>query len=579
VTATVGRTIGGGGTSSSSSWGRRGGVSSSTRAAAASFRVSGILSARGGRRRTKATKATATKATATRSRAFDCVVGTKQFLVGGERGGMMTRTLTWTRGGVRGRKRGTATEASAASAAALATAAALAGACYAAFLVGGAMVRKVSEVRVTAAKTAVNAYVLERCASLLSKGYDAVGWLTNAHASTILSSLFRVDLDVAYQREVLAMPDGGYATLDWPLSVDGDVDLQSTYNDEKESEMTRAAPACEVEKNGPPFVNQVFNQDVLVRRRLMAHQESIAEDAPVLVLMSGIAGGSHDKYLKHFLKRARSQGFRCVAFNCRGTSESPLTTPQFYSASYTGDIRHVVNELHERFPNAPLLAIGWSLGANILTNFLGEEGENSKLTAAAALCNPFDLNACDTALESGFFGKIYSQAMAKNMRKLFAPHENLFAGLPKYKPELVKSAKTVRDFDEAITRVTFGFPSVDAYYEYSGSKNKIHNVAIPLMTVQALDDPIAISSSIPRKTIESNPHVILIETESGGHLGWEAGPEAPFGAPWPDALVMKFFHSIIELAAGASSTSRTVAGGEAAVSSAIPDEETQQAAR
>lgn len=521
---------------------------------------------------------------------FDCRVSsgtTKAFLVGGDGrgggGGMMTTPTTR---GVRGGRRGTlstTTRASAASAAAVtaAAAAALAGACCAAFWVGGALVRKVSEVRVTAAKTAVNAYVLERCASLLSKGYDAVGWLTNAHASTILSSLFRKDLDVTYQREVLAMPDGGYATLDWPLSVDGDVDLQSAYDEAKESEMTQtAAPACEVEKSGPPFVNRVFNQGTLVRRRLMAHQESIADDAPVLVLMSGIAGGSHDKYLKHFLKRARSQGFRCVAFNCRGTSESPLTTPQFYSASYTGDIRHVVNELRERFPNAPLLAIGWSLGANILTNFLGEEGENSKLTAAAALCNPFDLNACDTALESGFFGKIYSQAMAKNMRKLFAPHENLFAGLPKYKPELVKSAKTVRDFDEAITRVTFGFPSVDAYYEYSGSKNKIHNVAIPLMTVQALDDPIAISSSIPRKAIESNPNVILIETESGGHLGWEAGPEAPFGAPWPDALVMKFFHSIIELAAGASSTSRTVAGGKAAIaSSAIADEETQQAAR
>jgi len=266
-----------------------------------------------------------------------------------------------------------------------------------------------------------------------------------------------------------------------------------------------------------------------------------------LVLMSGIAGGSHDKYLKHFLKRARARGFRCVAFNCRGTSESPLTTPQFYSASYTGDIRHVVNTLRERYPDAPLFAIGWSLGANILTNFLGEEGENAKVTGAAALCNPFDLNACDTALESGFFGKVYSQAMAKNMRKLFAPHENLFAGLPKYNPELVKAAKTVRDFDEAITRVTFGFPSVDAYYEYSGSKNKIGDVRVPLMTVQARDDPIAIADSIPRAIIEENPNVILLETESGGHLGWEAGPEAPFGAPWPDAVVMQFFEALLEL--------------------------------
>jgi predicted alpha/beta-fold hydrolase len=67
------------------------------------------------------------------------------------------------------------------------------------------------------------------------------------------------------------------------------------------------------------------------------------------------------------------------------------------------------------------------------------------------------------------------------------------------------------------------------------------------MTVQARDDPIAIADSIPRAIIEENPNVILLETESGGHLGWEAGPEAPFGAPWPDAVVMQFFEALLEL--------------------------------
>ena len=31
--------------------------------------------------------------------------------------------------------------------------------------------------------------------------------------------------------------------------------------------------------------------------------------------------------------------------------------------------------VHGRWPRAQLFAVGWSLGANILTNFLGEEGE------------------------------------------------------------------------------------------------------------------------------------------------------------------------------------------------------------
>lgn len=57
-----------------------------------------------------------------------------------------------------------------------------------------------------------------------------------------------------------------------------------------------------------------------------------------------------------------------------------------------------------RFPSAPVFAIGWSLGANILVNFLGEEGAAGRpppLDAAASMCNPFDLVACDRALEAG----------------------------------------------------------------------------------------------------------------------------------------------------------------------------------
>jgi predicted alpha/beta-fold hydrolase len=297
----------------------------------------------------------------------------------------------------------------------------------------------------------------------------------------------------------------------------------------------------------PPYRRAIPDQGRTTLRAALARRwRALPDDAPVLVLMSGIAGGSHDKYLKHFLRRAHLAGYRCVAFNCRGTSDSPLTTPQFYSASFTGDVRAVVNEIAGRWPDAQLFAVGWSLGANILTNFLGEEGEACKLSGAVAMCNPFDLNACDDALSRGFFGTVYSRSMAKNMRKLFAPHAHLFAGLPGYDRALVENSRTVRDFDEAVTRVTFGFPSVDAYYDASSSRRLIGDVRVPLLVIQAEDDPIAVREAVPRETIANMKHgnVLLVETSGGGHLGWSAGKEAPFGAPWPDIGAMQFFEAV-----------------------------------
>lgn len=40
-----------------------------------------------------------------------------------------------------------------------------------------------------------------------------------------------------------------------------------------------------------------------------------------------------------------------------------MTTPQFYSASYTEDTRRVAGFLREQYPHSTLLAAGWSLGA------------------------------------------------------------------------------------------------------------------------------------------------------------------------------------------------------------------------
>ena len=45
---------------------------------------------------------------------------------------------------------------------------------------------------------------------------------------------------------------------------------------------------------------------------------------------------------------------------------------QFYSASFLGDMREVVEHVTKRYPKANVYAVGWSLGGNILVNYLGQ---------------------------------------------------------------------------------------------------------------------------------------------------------------------------------------------------------------
>ncbi|CAL5056856.1 unnamed protein product [Urochloa decumbens] len=311
---------------------------------------------------------------------------------------------------------------------------------------------------------------------------------SNRHVETIFAALTRSLPAVKLRRECLRAPDDGAVALDWVAGDD------------------RALPT----------------------------------DAPVLILLPGLTGGSDDTYVRHMLMRARSKGWRVVVFNSRGCAESPVTTPKFYSASFTGDLRQVIGHVLGRYPQSNVYAAGWSLGANILVRYLGEETDKCPLAGAVSMCNPFNLVIADEDFHKGF-NNVYDRALARALRTIFKKHALLFEDIDgEYNIPKAANARTVRDFDEGITRVSFGFKSVDDYYSNSSSSDSIKNVCIPLLCIQADNDPIAPSRGIPREDIKANSNCLLIVTPKGGHLGWVAGDEAPFGCPWTDPIVMEY---------------------------------------
>ncbi|XP_072958521.1 embryogenesis-associated protein EMB8 [Typha angustifolia] len=331
--------------------------------------------------------------------------------------------------------------------------------------------------------------------------FPVVGW--NRHVETIFAAFFRSLPDVALRRECLRTRDDGSVALDW---VSGD------------------------------------------ERRLPL-------DSPVLILLPGLTGGSDDTYVRHMLVRARNKGWRVVVFNSRGCADSPVTTAQFYSASFTEDLCQVVDHVSTRYPKSNIYAVGWSLGANILVRYLGQESHNCPLSGAVSLCNPFNLVIADEDFHVGF-NNVYDRALARALCNIFKKHALLFEGLGgEYDIPMAANAKSVRDFDQGLTRVSFGFKSVDDYYFNSSSSNSIEHVATPLLCIQAANDPIAPSRGIPREKIKENPNCLLIVTPQGGHLGWVAGSEAPFGAPWTDPVVMEFLENLDnEYASGTSNS-------------------------
>lgn len=92
--------------------------------------------------------------------------------------------------------------------------------------------------------------------------------------------------------------------------------------------------------------------------------------SPMLIALHGLSGGSYELYLRHVLAPlvTKESGWKACVVNARGCAMSKVTSRMLFNARATWDVRQVVKWLHHRFPNRPLFAVGFSLGANILVN-------------------------------------------------------------------------------------------------------------------------------------------------------------------------------------------------------------------
>lgn len=82
---------------------------------------------------------------------------------------------------------------------------------------------------------------------------------------------------------------------------------------------------------------------------------------------------------------------RTTSCQYRGCASTPLTSPQFYSAGYTGDYATAVAFISAAYPDSPLVGMGFSLGASVVARYMGEQGEACVLRAGMVLGCPWDI--------------------------------------------------------------------------------------------------------------------------------------------------------------------------------------------
>ncbi|CAF0775336.1 unnamed protein product [Adineta ricciae] len=319
--------------------------------------------------------------------------------------------------------------------------------------------------------TEENQFILNQCPSFSE--YRPTPWLFNSHLMTVFGVLFRALPKIIFQRILLPVDDsGGTIAIDWH---------------------TR------------PRSGQ-----------------------PVLIILHGLTGGSDNEYVRWMILSAHSKlDMCCAVVHARGCGRSQLTSPRSFCAASTHDLRMSVQYIRSIVGNdTPIFAVGYSLGAGILTKYLGEEGNECRLNSAIICCASFDMLLSTANMEQWWHTHTYNRRLTNNLIRYIRQHEHHFLkteSLPNLNMNEAYQSKTIRDFDRHVVVPQYGFRDVEHYYTEASSKKWLKHIRTPTLILSAIDDPICPIDGLPIDDVLQNPHLIAVKTVEGGHVSYLQG--------------------------------------------------------
>lgn len=263
-----------------------------------------------------------------------------------------------------------------------------------------------------------------------------------------------------------------------------------------------------------------------------------------VVILHGLEGSADSGYVRGLIHACEARGWAATAFQFRGCSGEPNRLPRSYHSGDTADLARVLRHMAERFPNRQRVAVGYSLGGNVLLKYLGETGPDALLSSAAAVSVPFDLEQAALHLSQGA-SRLYQWHLVQAMRqKALAKYERMSPVLSQRPGWLdrrrIAALRTFHDFDQAITAPLHGFRNVFDYYRSSSCRQYLSKIAIPTLLIHALDDPFYPRHEIPTAD-EGSPMIEWELTEGGGHVGFYGREGHGPAGYWLESRIPQYF--------------------------------------
>ncbi|MDH1251825.1 alpha/beta fold hydrolase [Comamonas thiooxydans] len=243
--------------------------------------------------------------------------------------------------------------------------------------------------------------------------------------------------------------------------------------------------------------------------------------APTLVLFHGLEGSSSSHYAKALAQVCAQRGWHLAVPHFRGCSGEPNHLLRAYHSGDADELDWILRRLRQG-ADGELLAMGVSLGGNALARWAGlqQQAAAELVKGAAVICAPLDLVAGGVNLGQGLNRWIYTPMFMRTLVPKALAKWQQSPGV--FDRERLQRARTLHDFDDVFTAPVHGFRDADDYWRRASAKPLLKQVAVPLLLLNARNDPFVPAHSLPRPD-EVSATVQLWQPPHGGHVGFASG--------------------------------------------------------
>lgn len=262
-------------------------------------------------------------------------------------------------------------------------------------------------------------------------------------------------------------------------------------------------------------------------------------DRPLVLLVHGITGCDNSAYMRASAACLVDHGYPVLRLNLRGAGPSRGQCKHLYHAGRSEDLRRVAGRLAAAWGDYGMLAIGFSLGGNMLLKYLGEDGMTVPFLAAVSVSAPIDLAATARRMLEPRNALYHRQLLTWLREESLAAAALLTEG----ERAAVRGARSVYEFDDRFVAPRNGFGRADTYYEVNSARHFLSGIRIPTLVIHAGDDPWIPAAAY--RSVDWAPlrrFLTPLLPDAGGHVGFHGSDGLP---PWHDRCALRFFRAVL----------------------------------